>query len=195
MVGPFEFLTVLSSEMVPRLVAFLRLRDSFDWSAVGRSGSRRGLLERLRRSGDAVGMDSEGDTRFCLCEGTASAPGDLRRAETGEFVPSTGEERGRATWTVGREAARSVLPVLATSTSTESSNPLVSLPTFSTNAGGCLTFAFGSSEGLILGVVLSEGGFATIQSPSTKVLALFSGLAGSFFLMSRSSALDWASSS
>jgi len=47
-----------------------------------------------------------------------------------------------------------VLPVLATSTSTESSNPLTSLPTFSTNAGGCLTFAFGSSEGLILGVVL-----------------------------------------
>ena len=54
-----------------------------------------------------VGRDSEGDTRFCLCEGTASAPGDLRRAETSEFVPSTGEERGRAAWTVGREAARS----------------------------------------------------------------------------------------
>ena len=31
MVGPFEFLTVFSSEMVPRLVAFLHLRDSFDW--------------------------------------------------------------------------------------------------------------------------------------------------------------------
>ena len=55
MVGPFEFLTVFSSEMVPRLVAFLHLRDSFDWFAVGTSGSWRGLLERLCHSGDALG--------------------------------------------------------------------------------------------------------------------------------------------
>ena len=34
-----------------------------------------------------------------------SAPGDLRW-ERGELFPNTGEERGRPTWTVGREAAR-----------------------------------------------------------------------------------------
>ena len=48
-----------------------------------------------------------------------------------------------------------VLPVLATSTSMESSNPLVSLPSLSTPARGCLTIAFGSSEDFSLGVVLS----------------------------------------
>lgn len=54
-VGPLG--TVISSELkAPTrfvLVAFLRLRGSFDSSMVGRSGSRRGLLERLRRVGEA----------------------------------------------------------------------------------------------------------------------------------------------
>ena len=54
-VGPLG--TVISSELEALkrfvLVAFLRLRGSFDSSMVGRSGSRRGLLERLRRVGEA----------------------------------------------------------------------------------------------------------------------------------------------
>jgi len=65
------------------------------------------ITSSLQHSLLTVGGEFEGDRCFCLCEGTASAPGDLRQAEMGEFVPSTGEERGRAAWTVGREAARS----------------------------------------------------------------------------------------
>jgi len=105
MVGPFEFLTVLSSEMVPRLVAFLRLRDSFDWSAVGRSGSRRGLLERLRRSGDTLGekggREKEGGRR----EGGRDKGEGERRREGGR---DKGEGERRREGERGDEGGRRV---------------------------------------------------------------------------------------
>ena len=90
MVGPFEFLTVLSSEMVPRLVAFLHL-IGLQWGhlkSAWASGTTPPLWRCLGRRGMEVGRREEGGK-----EGGKGGGGG-RRGEGGRGDEWEGEYEG-----------------------------------------------------------------------------------------------------